>query len=92
MKRKKRKNGGIRMKNKITIRRGDETISFYLHTSGKCVYLFSQKFTKGVYEFFKNGRSENEIKSYRLWKKNPRLDKTITKIPLYTRYALKYEV
>ena len=78
------------MKNKITIQSKDNKISFYFHVSGKRLYLFSQKFTKGVYDFFKNGRSESEIKSYSSWNRNPRLDKTITKIPLYTRYALKY--
>lgn len=77
------------MKNKITIQSRNNKISFYFHVSGKRLYLFSERFTKGVYEFFRKGRSESEIKSYSLWNRNPRLDKTITKIPLYTRYALK---
>ncbi len=77
------------MKNKITIQSRNNKISFYFHVSGKRLYLFSERFTKGVFEFFRKGRSESEIKSYNSWNRNPRLDKTITKIPLYTRYALK---
>ncbi len=77
------------MKNKITIQSRNNKISFYFHVSGKRLYLFSERFSKGVYEFFRKGRSESEIKSYSLWNRNPRLDKTITKIPLYVRYVLK---
>ena len=52
-------------------------------------FLFTQNFTKGVYEYFKNGRDENELRAFRKWGRNPRLDKTIEKIPMYVRFALK---
>lgn len=80
------------MRNKITITKKNDKINFYLVTGGKRYYMFSQSFSKGVYEFFRNGRSEAELHNYKLWHKNPRLDKTIEKIPMYIRYILKEEV
>lgn len=79
------------MRNKIEITKKNDKINFYLVSSGKRLYLFTQSFSKGVYEFFRNGRSEAELYSYKLWHKNPRLDKTIEKIPMYIRYAIKEE-
>lgn len=80
------------MRNKIEITKKNDKIHFYLITGGKRHYMFSQSFSKGVYEFFRNGRSEAELYSYKLWHKNPRLDKTIEKIPMYIRYIIREEV
>lgn len=77
------------MKNKISVTKKNNKINFYLVSGGKSYYLFTQDYSKGVYEFFQGGRSESELHKYKLWRKNPRLDKTIEKIPLYTRYVLK---
>ena len=77
------------MKNKISVTKANNKLNFYLLSEGKRYYLFTQSFSKGVYQFFQNGRSESELYKYKLWHKNPRLDKTIEKIPLYTRYVLK---
>lgn len=52
----------------------------------KCNYL---QYTKGVYDYFRRGRSERELHEYKQWNKNPRLDKTIEKIPMYTQYVLR---
>lgn len=79
------------MKNKISVTKGDNKIHFYLWSSGKRYYLFTQNFSKGVYQFFQNGRSEAELYKYKNWRKNPRLDKTIEKIPLYMHYVLREE-
>lgn len=79
------------MKNKISVTKGDNKIHFYLQSGGKRYYLFTQSFSKGVYQFFQGGRSEAELHKYKNWRKNPRLDKTIEKIPLYTRYVLREE-
>ena len=79
------------MRTKITIDKGNDIIRFYLHLGNRKFFLFSQKYSKGVYDFFAGGRSESEIRNFRLWNRNPRLDKTIAKIPIYTRYVLKYE-
>jgi len=77
------------MKNKISVTKKNNKLNFYLIAEGKRYYLFTQDYSKGVYEFFQAGRSEAELHKYKLWRKNPRLDKTIEKIPLYTRYVLR---
>ena len=79
------------MKNKISVTKSNNKINFYLLTGGRRYYLFTQDFSKGVWNFFQSGRSEAELHKYKMWRKNPRLDKTIEKIPLYTRYVLKEE-
>ena len=77
------------MNNKIIVTKGNEKIDFYFVSNAGKFYLFTQAYSKGVYEFFRSGRAEKEIKKYRGWDKNPRLDKTIEKIPMYTRYLMK---
>jgi len=77
------------MKAKIQIRKANDKITFYLVSKAGRFFLFTQRFSKGVYEFFRSGRAENEILSFRQWGHNPRLDKTIEKIPLYTAYVRK---
>lgn len=67
----------------------DWDLDFFLVLNNKTIYLFSQNYTKGVYDFFKNGRSVNELKQFKRWKKNPRLDKTIEKIPIYRTYVMR---
>lgn len=64
-------------------------LDFYLVTGGKTIYLFTQDYTKGVYDFFKSGRSSNELRQFKNWRKNPRLDKTIEKIPIYRAYVMR---
>ena len=79
------------MKNSVTVTKSNGWIHFYLTSGKQTRYLFSQKFTKGVYQYFRDGRSENEIKKFNKWNRNPRLDKTIEKIPLYVRYVFREE-
>lgn len=68
---------------------GNWKLNFYLVTGDKTIYLFTQNYTKGVYDFFKNGRSANELRQFKKWRKNPRLDKTIEKIPIYRAYVMR---
>lgn len=78
------------MKNKILVAdTHNNKLHFYLVSAGKRYYLFTQKYTQGVYEFFSKGRAEQEVLSFKHWNHNPRLDKTIEKIPLYTAYVLR---
>lgn len=77
------------MKNKITVTKSNDKIHFYLVSGKVHRYLFSQNFSKGVYNFFMKGRSEAEILGFKKWRDNPRLDKTISKLPMYIRFALK---
>ena len=78
------------MKGKIIISKTTDMLHFYWtdNTFGK-LYLFSQKFSKGVFDFFCRGRSVTEVRCFRQWNRNPRLDKTITKLPIYMKYAWK---
>lgn len=77
------------MKQKIVITKSNENLHFYLKTERDYLYLFTQAFSKGVYDYFRRGRSERELREYKQWNKNPRLDKTIEKIPMYMQYALR---
>ncbi|TYZ22924.1 hypothetical protein [Selenomonas ruminis] len=78
------------MEGKIIIKNISDMIHFYW-TSLKfgTMYLFSQKFSKGVFDFFCWGRAITEVLSFKNWNRNPKLDKTITKFPIYMKYALK---
>lgn len=82
------------MKNKIIIKKTEnETVrelNFYLKNSKGTFWLFTQPFSKGVYEWFRDGRSENEILSFADWKRNKRLNNTIDRIPREIRYVNKY--
>ncbi len=77
------------MKSKIIVTKKNDKINFFLQDKDSCFFLFSQNFSKGVYQFFCKGKSESEIQAFKKWNRNPRLDKTIEKIPLYTKYVRK---
>ena len=78
------------MNGKIIIKKTPDMIHFYwtINSIGK-LYLFSQKFSKGVFDFFCKGRAITEVLHFKQWNRNPRLDKTITKLPIYMKYAWK---
>ncbi len=82
------------MKNKIIIEKiENETVrelKFYLKNSKGTFWLFTQPFSKGVYEWFRDGRAESEILSFADWKRNKRLNNTIDRIPREIRYVNKY--
>ena len=77
------------MKNRIIINSGCDVMNFYLENEYGTYYLFTQKYTPGVYNYFRNGRRESEIRAFRGWEKNPRLDKTIEKLPMYVKYVMR---
>lgn len=79
------------MKKKITITTSNNQIHFYLTCAAGTGYLFSQRFTKGVYDYFRCGRSLNEVHAFCKWGCNPRSDKTIDKVvnPSYHRVAME---
>ena len=68
----------------------NQVMDFYLRSAdGKSYgksYLLSQPFSMGVWKYFKNGRAVSEIMAFRAWNKNPRLDKTIVRLPSMIRY------
>lgn len=77
------------MKNRIIINSGADVLNFYLVNQYGTYYLFTQRYSRGVFEYFRFGKSENEIRSFRRWEKNPRLNKTIEKLPSYIRYVMR---
>ncbi len=67
----------------------DWKISFYLVDNYGTRYLFSQDYTSGVYKYFKDGKAPDELRDFRSWKRNPRLDKTIEKISVYKKHVVR---
>ena len=82
----------FKLKNRVEITKGNDMIKFFLiHKTGR-YYLYQQKFSKAVYEFFRNGRSLSELRQFR-FSNNKRLNKTVSEtLPLYIHYVLRYEV
>ena len=77
------------MNDKIISTRKNDWLVFYMVTRQGQHYLFTQRYSKGVFAYFQGGRMESELRNFHQWRKNPRLSKTIEKIPLYTRYVRK---
>lgn len=77
------------IKGKITITKTRDYIHFYYVAENNRLYLFAYKFTKGLYIYFHNGKSIGELSKYKNWERNPRVDKTVTKIPIYIKYMMK---
>ncbi len=81
------------MKNRIIVSKQAESIlRFYLHNREGTFWLFDQAFSRDVYAWFRNGRSESEIMLFSDWKRNKRLSKTIERIPREIRYVTKYVI
>lgn len=82
------------MKNRVIIKREarDKDLKFYLKNDKGEFWLFDQKCSKGVYEYFKNGRSEQEILSFDKWGSNKRLNNTIDRIPREIRKVTKHVI
>ena len=75
------------MKDKIIVTKGNDQIDLYLISEGKKLWLFSQKYSMSVYNYFRNGRSVREVMAYKDWQKGPRLNKTIKRIPGMIKYV-----
>lgn len=76
--------------NSLFANRENAKLQFFLVTNKEEYYLFEQNFSKGVYLYFQNGVWLSQIRRYKNWNKNMRLDKVIEeRIPQYTRYLMK---
>lgn len=62
-------------------------LNFYWQTGDKKIWLFSQKYNRSIHKAFMRGMRDFDIRNYNKWDRNPRLDKTIEKIPMYVAYA-----
>lgn len=80
-------------KERIEITKSNNHINFYLTFGGERHWLFSQEFSLSVYDYFKFGRSLSEMRKHNFWRSNPRLAKTIDRIPSMVGYVRKeYEL
>lgn len=78
------------MKNKVIVIKANEEIKFYLKNDKGTFWLFTQPYSKGVYDWFKDGRAEREILNFAKWDRNKRLNDTIKRIPREIKYVNKY--
>lgn len=67
----------------------EKVLDFYLVTECNKYYLFTQRYTMAVYNKFKNGLYDYQIRNFNQWKQNPRVSKTIDKIPSYVAYVMR---
>lgn len=65
---------------------GKEILKFYVHCDLGMLWLFNKPKTKGVFDYFEKGRSVNELYKYK-YKKNESLNKIISRLPVYIKYA-----
>lgn len=77
------------MKRKIIAKKVEGNLYFYLKSKEGIHYLFMQRYTRAVYDYFRRGISESQVRSFKDWDRNPRLDKTIEKLPLYITYVVR---
>ena len=59
---------------------------FYLRHDGKRYYLFQQPYRKSVCAFFERGVVLNDVFNYSRAKRNPRIVKTMSKLPYSIHY------
>lgn len=67
----------------------EKVLDFYLETDCERYYLFTQRYTVAVYNKFKNGLRDYQIRNFNQWKQNPRVSKTFDKIPSYVAYIMR---
>jgi len=76
-------------KERIEVTKNNNRINFYLVFGDTRLWLFSQEYSMSVYEYFEKGRSVKEVLDHRYWRNNPRLAKTIERLPLMMDYVKK---
>lgn len=61
-------------------------LSFFLDHNGNTYYLFQQPYRKSVCAFFERGIILDEVFNYSRAKRNPRIVKTMSKLPYSIHY------
>ena len=75
--------------NSLVANRKNAKLQFFLLINNQEYYLFEQCFSKGVYLYFREGICLAELRKYKNWNKNNRLDKTVEdRIPQCTKYVM----
>lgn len=67
------------------------SLDFYAHSSSGECYLFTQKFYRSVYNMYRNPLTVKQATSFRRADENTALRKVVEKLPVYLRYAEKYD-
>lgn len=71
---------------KIYCKRNNNGLDFILKERGSEFFLFSQKWHRGVEEYFKDGRSLDEAIRHGKTRKDRMVHKVKSKLPAYIRY------
>lgn len=79
------------MKDRIEIRielnkQGKEILKFYVHCDLGYLWLFNKPKTKGVYDYFANGKSVSELYKHK-YRNNEALNKIVDRLPAHVKYA-----
>lgn len=79
------------MKDRIEIRselnkQGKEILKFYVHCDLGYLWLFNKPKTKGVYDYFANGKSVSELYKHK-YRNNETLNKIVDRLPAHVKYA-----
>lgn len=69
-----------------TDKEGKEILKFYVHCDMGYLWLFDKTKTKGVYEYFANGRSVNELFKHK-YRSNKALNNVVDRLPAYIKFA-----
>ena len=78
--------------NTVYCRKNDQgTLDFYAHSAAGECYLFTQKFYTSVYNMYRNPLTIKQATSFRKADENTILRKVVEKLPVYLRYAEKYD-
>lgn len=78
------------MKNKVIVKKINDDVKFYLKNDDGEFWLFTQPYSKPVYEWFRGGRAEKEIVTFDKWNKGRKLRNTVERIPREIKYVTKY--
>ena len=78
--------------NTVYCRKNDKgTLDFYARSAGGECYLFTQKFYTSVYNIYRNPLTIKQATSFRKADETTILRKVVEKLPVYLRYAEKYD-
>lgn len=79
------------MRYRIAVTRDGSQLHFYLMCNKEPTYLFSTKYSDEVYQYFKNGRSDSEIRKFHQWGKDICRDRIVEKCKSHIYVHYRYD-
>jgi len=79
------------MKYRITVIHDGKQLHFYLMCNKEPTHLFSTKYSNEVYHYFKNGRSDSEIRKFHQWGKDICRDRIVEKYKSHIYMHYRYD-